>query len=240
MKNVYGSLLFGFFFLVLACDCIFIINDMEEYRFYTKPMLVPILYIIMAMQTAETTHKRTKLYISLGMFFCFSGDFLLLNADNNSYFIWGLSAFLLAQICYGLFFLRIKKFSLKRVTAIILIALIIAAYLCLLLSSLWRNINDQSQAVPVIIYSVAIGFMLLTALHTGTGRRVKKMAWQHFIPGAVLFIVSDSLLAIDKFSTFSDKEFQSDIHLVLAVAVMVTYGGAQALIVSGATRIIRR
>jgi uncharacterized membrane protein YhhN len=100
---------------------------------------------------------------------------------------------------------------------------------------------DLGLAAPVIIYAAIIGFMLLTALHTGTGKRIKRVAYQNFIPGALLFIISDSLLAVDKFGIIgNDKTLQAQAHLLSAVFIMITYGFAQLLIILGAIRIIRR
>ena len=234
------SLLIGLFFVALIVDCFFILYNMDSYRFITKPMLVPILYVFMALQTGDTTHKRSKLLISFSLLFCFAGDYLLLNQDDKTYFTLGVTCFLLAQICYGIFFYRLKPFSGKRIIAIIVLSLFIVGYLAVLLSSLWKNISGMGFEVPIVTYSLVIGFMVLTALYTAAGKRIRKLAWQNFVPGAILFLTSDTLLAVDKFYLYGDKGFQTSTHLLFSIIVMVTYAFAQLLIVYGASRIMKK
>lgn len=229
-----------FFLAILAIDCVFIINKMPEFRFYTKPLLMPILYIIMSIQTINTTHKTSKLYISLALFFCFAGDFILLNEGDKAYFILGLAFFLLGHISYALFFLRLKGFSIKRITNIGLISILILIYLYLVLNMLWEGIARQNLAIPVITYSLIIGFMLLTASQVAMGKRLRKLAWQNFIPGALLFIISDSLLAVDKFTIFPGKGPHNEEHITLAVIIMASYGIAQLFLNWGAIRVIKK
>ena len=160
--KVLVPLLVILFLGILAGDCLFIINKMPEFRLYTKPLLMPVLYILLAVQTVNTTHKHSKLYIGLALLFCFAGDFLLLN-DDNSYFILGLCCFLLGHICYSLFFLRLKGFSIKRTTQLVLVGIVIAGYLFLVLNLIWEGVVKQSLVAPIITYAVIIGFMMPTA-----------------------------------------------------------------------------
>jgi len=236
--KVFVPLLVILFLAILTGDCLFIINKMPDFRFYTKPLLMPVLYIMLALQTVNTTHKHSKLYVGLALFFCFLGDFLLLNNDN-SYFIMGLCSFLLGHICYSVFFLRLKNFSIKRVTQLVLVSFVIIGYLFLILNMLWQGVTKQGLAVPVVIYAVVIGFMTLTACQVAMGKRLRKLAWQNLVPGAILFIVSDSLLAVEKF-TFPGKQMHTDVDVLLAVGTMLCYGIAQLMLVWGAIRIIKK
>jgi uncharacterized membrane protein YhhN len=81
---------------------------------------------------------------------------------------------------------------------------------------------------PVRLYGIAICGMLLLALHM---LYVKVPRMGVFLAcGGLLFIASDSLLAIDKFNG----------HFKEAPAlIMLTYAFAQLLIAEGASRYIR-
>src|SRR6476620_831865 len=93
------------FWLALANDCIFIVNDFPEYRIYTKTLLVPLLLLTIYVESKETKHERSKILANLAFFFCFIGDFLLIKeADSSVNFILGIISFLIAQLFFVFFF----------------------------------------------------------------------------------------------------------------------------------------
>jgi len=75
--------------------------------------------------------------------------------------------------------------------------------------------------IPVVIYAVVILLMLLASIHTYNN--VQKEAGILFIAGAGFFIISDSLLAINKFHT----------PLLFPFFIILTYAIAQYLLVKG-------
>jgi uncharacterized membrane protein YhhN len=81
--------------------------------------------------------------------------------------------------------------------------------------------------IPVLVYGVVISVMFLLALHMLfiKNREAGKM----MMLGALLFIVSDSILAINKF--YQPFEYAG-------IAIMLSYGIAQLLITLGAVRYI--
>jgi uncharacterized membrane protein YhhN len=84
-----------------------------------------------------------------------------------------------------------------------------------------------SMKIPVSVYGVVISFMLMLALHMIFSKN--KRSAQLLIGGAVFFIVSDSLLAMNKFYSPFDAA---------GILIMLTYGLAQMLLVLGAVRYI--
>ncbi|HWB25340.1 MAG TPA: lysoplasmalogenase [Chitinophagaceae bacterium] len=236
MAKKISTLLISLFAIILILDCIFILNGIEEYRIYSKPLLMPVLYILLTVETTEAKHKRSKLYISLAILFSFLGDFALLSDDNKFYFVVGLGCFFTAHIWYSLFFLRIKPLSIKRITSIVLISLVIIIYMSLLLGYLWTSIQQGNFMLPILAYCLILSIMLLSALNTGTGRRIHKIAYQNFIPGAILFVISDSALAVRKFGPVIDITDAA----IYSIFVMTTYGFAQVLLIYGAIRIIKK
>ncbi len=231
------ALLTIFFWIVLGTDCTFILNNLDAYRVYTKPLLMPVLYIMMALQTADTSHQRSKAILSFVLLFALVGDVLLLNNTDRLYFIGGLAAFLLAHLFYIVLFFKIKRLSAKRIGVLALAAIIIIVLLSLLLNTVWDKISEENYTIPVLAYATTIGLMLLMAVNTATGKRARKTAWKNFLPGALLFVISDSLLAISKFYVFINPP--AELFVVLSCAIMISYGSAQLLLVSGFTKFIK-
>jgi uncharacterized membrane protein YhhN len=232
------ALLFVLFWIILASDCFFILNGESEYRYYTKPLLMSILYITMALETVDTTHKRSKLIITFAILFSLGGDLLLLHDSDKLYFTLGLLCFLLVHILYAVFFFRMKRFALKRIGVVLVGLVLITGYLYFLLNQIWGRIVDEGLDIQIIAYSVASTIMFLAALNTVNGRRAKRAGWLNFVPGAILFIISDSLLGISKFYTFVNPP--KELLPALNSAVMLSYGAAQMLIISGAVKFIKK
>ena len=220
---------FIFFWILLAIDCILIVLQLQEYRIFTKPLLMPVLLIALLIQTSGSMHIRSKFLISGALFFSFVGDVVLLNDSDAIYFILALTAFLAAHIFYTVFFFHVHTISKKNAWVLPLSALLIIGYEYFLLSYLWDNLILDKLLAPVLVYAMIIGIMLFSAIKTVTGRRIQKAAY-YFIPGALLFVASDTFLALYKFAGhFVDADF----------LIMLTYGAAQFLLTLGAIKIIK-
>jgi len=234
------ALLTTLFIIVLAIDCVLIYNRTKDYRLYTKLPLTPILYILMAVQTAAGTHKRSKLFLTLAIFLSLGGDFLLLYASDTMNFIYGLLFHFVAHISYGLFFLRLKAFKLKRLISILFMGMLLVIYLVFIISTQWTPIGEQGLEATLIFDALGLGFMALAAFHTAYSRRIKNIALLYFIPGTLLFIISDSIMVVDKFlPIIEDRSYTSHLHMYYGIAIMVTYAIGQLLYMSGAIKIIR-
>lgn len=96
---------------------------------------------------------------------------------------------------------------------------------------MWNKMDKQSLTIPVIIYSLVIGFMLLCAANLTQSRRLADNALKYFLPGAFLFVVSDSIIGLNRF--YLPRPLSG-------VYIMVTYAIAQLLIVFGAINFIRK
>lgn len=142
------------------------------------------------------------------------GD-VLLALDFPNQFVFGLGAFLLAQLTYATNFLRAADFRCKR-SALRGLPLIGAA---LLLAQLLLPATGE-LAPAVLVYLLAILAMALAAAaHRGDSAAL--------FAGAAIFMVSDTLIALNKFVT----------PLPLSgTAIMLTYYGAQALLLYGIGR----
>jgi uncharacterized membrane protein YhhN len=93
------------------------------------------------------------------------------------------------------------------------------------LNPYFDNQEFHKMKLPVRIYGVVISFMFLLALHMLFLRN--KTTGKLMMTGALLFVISDSVLAINKF--YQPLEWAG-------IVVILTYGFAQFFIVEGAIR----
>ena len=195
----------------------------ELLRYITKPLLMPVLIAFFIFQTKDLTSSLKK-WITLALVFSWAGDVLLMfESTNSSFFIFGLVAFLIAHVFYILFYENvIGKEGLRKNYWWFLPVII---YYIALIYILSPNLGDMK--LPVRIYGIVISYMLIKALQTGGIKNFG--AATLMIVGAVLFITSDSILAINKF--YESFEYAG-------LAIMLTYGIAQLLITLGAVRYI--
>jgi uncharacterized membrane protein YhhN len=211
------------FTLVLLVDLAAIYLNYESVRFITKPLLVPLLAIYLVLET-NTTNSSLKAWIFLALLFSWVGDILLLfEGSGSNFFLFGLSAFLVAQVFYIVFFHNIRMREYIRGNALLLLLVIV--YYSILISVLSPYLGNMK--LPVRIYGVVLSFMVMLAMHTVLGKNKKAAVWM--TTGAILFVVSDSLLAFNKF--FSAFNYSG-------LIIMVTYGLAQLFITEGAVRYI--
>src|SRR4051812_44908617 len=74
----------------------------------TKPLLMPFLATFFIASTLSL-NSNGRAWIILAMFFSWCGDVMLLfQAQHPSYFLFGLGAFLVAQVCLIIFFHGIR------------------------------------------------------------------------------------------------------------------------------------
>jgi len=220
MKKTIWIILFG---LVLLIDLVAVYLNNEPLQFITKPLLMPLLAIYLLLQTSSAT-SGLKAWIFLALFFSWVGDMLLLFDERGpNFFLFGLSAFLVAQVFYIIFFHNIRMREYIRGNALLLLLVIV--YYSILISVLSPYLGNMK--LPVRIYGVVLSFMVMLAMHTTLGKNKKAALWMTM--GAILFVASDSTLAVNKF--FSSFDYAG-------LIVMLTYGLAQLFITEGAVKYI--
>jgi len=220
MKRYIGLIAF---YVVFIADLIIIAGGYDPLRYISKPLLLITLgaYFILNSRQSPGVFLRPMI---AALFFSWLGDVLLL-FDNRDpvFFLLGLSSFLIAHISYILFFAAIRQREQIKNRFILLLP--VAVYYGLLMYILVPNLG--SMDLPVRLYGAVICVMLVLALHLP--RITPRPAGLWLIGGAVLFVISDSLLALNKFY----RPFEG-----AGLAVMSTYGLAQLLLVKGALNYI--
>tara|TARA_R110002050_G_scaffold281375_2_gene428790 strand:- start:3194 stop:3862 length:669 start_codon:yes stop_codon:yes gene_type:complete len=198
----------------LICDNI---ESLNLFHYFTKPLIL-ILLIWFFLKQVNHLDTKTKYITLFALLFSLTGDILLMFSGISTYFfIGGLFAFLLAHGMYILVFLKKKNNNNNKVGFLILILLTYAAIVFYFLKD---GLGDL--LVPVIIYLLTILTMAIMAF----SRRgsVSEISYILVFLGALFFITSDSLLALNKFY----------VPFKLAdILIMPTYAIAQYLIVLG-------
>jgi len=140
-----------------------------------------------------TARDRYASLILAGLIFSLAGDVLLEISDDL--FVPGLIAFLVGHLCYiGAFVSAVR--DLKWLRVVPFVVWVIIAYMILL-----PNLKDM--AVPVAAYVIVIGAMMWRAsARVGAGGQTSPDQWAALI-GAILFGLSDTLLALNKFNAWS-------------------------------------
>jgi uncharacterized membrane protein YhhN len=212
------------FFVVLATHLIALVAQplhwpaWPEVEMITKSLLMPVLAMCFVIWTSGVT--KFGVFILLALLFSWGGDVLLMFQGQNSlFFLLGLSSFLIAHIFYIVFFHQIKKR--EQIRSRFWTVLVVAVYYSVLIAVLNPWLGEMR--LPVRVYGLVISFMFLLALHMiYIGN---KSAGRLLLGGALLFVISDSILAINKF-------YQP--VPAAGLLIMLTYGLAQFLLVRGA------
>lgn len=203
---------FSFFYLLI------LLYNLENIAWYLKGLLIPILWLAVYLSEDFPSKK-----ILLGaLLFSWIGDVILLFADKAEiYFILGLVAFLISHVIYIILFNKQNKPDVPKNKGLFFIGLgFILVYLATMLIVLLPKLGDLQ--LPVIVYALTISTMLLYAF---SGYLIwKKPANTYILVGAIIFVLSDSILAMDKFYEPIYKN---------SFFIMLTYLMAQYLIVIG-------
>lgn len=192
---------------------------------WTKPLLLPVL----AAGFYAFTRGRTRFsrYIFGGLLLSWLGDVLLMLVPvyGELFFILGLTAFLLAHVFYTSAFIMEARGNgwIRRSPWAVLPFLI---YLIIINAWWWPDLGDMR--IPVVLYSVVITVMGLSALNLRL--RMQAGSYGMLMAGVILFLLSDSLIAVNKFKeAFSGASF----------LIMLTYILAQAFICTAAMGLFR-
>ena len=190
--------------------------------FTTKPLLMPLLAVWLIVETQDRWLQPLKNMMLAGLAFATLGDTLLLFGDQPMYFMLGLAAFFCTHLCYIGGFLAVRRWNNGFLRAQPWQVLPFAAYAFGLVWSLWPGI-PAAMKWPVSMYAVVITIMALSVVNLR--KSISTNIYRITFAGALLFMLSDSLVAWDKFGG------SEAIHL--GVAIMVTYIAGQFLIAMG-------
>ncbi|MBE9489796.1 MAG: lysoplasmalogenase [Bacteroidetes bacterium] len=209
---------FSVVYFIIVIDAI-VCNSIESLSpmyFYFKPAILTSLIVYFWLRSRHL-NKITKNITLLALVFSLLGDVLLMFVDKSpNFFIGGLVSFLFAHLMYILVFLKSRN---KTATFFPIVVLLL-----IYASGMFYYLKDGlgNMMIPVIAYMIVILFMLATAFLRKRSKTTN--SYNLVFAGAVFFMISDSLLALNKF--YQPLPFSS-------ISIMFTYALAQYLIVLG-------
>jgi uncharacterized membrane protein YhhN len=221
--------LFIIFFSVLLIECIANAAQILPVQFVSKPALMLILIFYFRNRTRNLPDLKNL--ILLALIFSWLGDVLLLieksSRADSFLFVYGLASFLIAHLFYIVYFWRIRRCNISEpefnpvpIAGVLIYA---GAFYFLIYDFL------SFLKIPVLLYCLIISLMLITSFRAFDLRR--SSYGKLCIAGTVLFALSDSILAVDRFV----------VPLPLGgVFVILTYAVGQFLIMKGALLNLRK
>jgi len=174
------------FFTISILEIIFGINNYQTGIYLTKPLIMLSIIVFYFLQTRNQRNFQDKL-ILVAFFFSMLGDtFLMFNGEI--YFMFGLGSFLITHLFY------IFVFSRNRLKINPLVRIFFLVFSIIILFVLKKNISNFF-IIPIVIYVITITIMAIFASERNTNTKSYRLV----LMGAILFLLSDSLIAIDKF-----------------------------------------
>jgi len=215
------SYYFLFLALIIAIlDWIAVARKWKRIEYFAKPAT---MLALLAWLGVNNGFQGSMLWFALGLLFSLGGDiFLMLPREQ---FIPGLVSFLIAHICYLIGFNSANPVY-NAASLILLVVVMFTGYLVYRRVALGLHASGQSKLkLPVLVYSIVISLMLFSALSTLIQPDWRIYAAVFASSGALLFFISDTTLALNKFVSPIPNA---------RVITMVTYHLGQILIVLGA------
>ncbi|MFC4874104.1 lysoplasmalogenase [Negadavirga shengliensis] len=216
-----GILWLYLFLIAGLADLAFIIHQEEGLRYFSKPLIMTGLLVYFLTTTSVIKGSILRKSVGAALAFSLLGDILLLFPPL---FLFGLGAFLMTHICYIIAFKLTQNHTINLMKVNFIKIFFYNLPIYILSAFLYFLIHNQLQdlKIPVIIYILAI-VLMATIARERYGRTNPGSFWQVFL-GAMLFMASDGILALDQFfHPIPDS----------SILVMGTYMLAQLLIVMG-------
>jgi len=158
-----------------------------QYGLYpSKPFIKGPVILLLALFAFLNTEGRTRLLLTLALILSSVGDIFL--ALPPSYFVHGLISFLIAHLFYIALFLRFRRPALTAKDG--LVAAGLALYGIGLVAFLYPSLGPMT--VPVCVYAAVL-------LGMGFTSSLSRFPLPLLFIGALIFISSDSGIAINKF-----------------------------------------
>jgi len=207
-------------FLIITISAIAAIYSAETGNGYFRILkpLTTVLIILIPIFSGGKSNNKYKRLISAGLLFCLAGDVLLL---KENLFVFGLASFLIGHIIFIISFLYVGGLKTFWSPLMILAPMATAMYF-------YISPDLGELKIPVLIYTVVICFMCWQG--------VNLFLWQRHTATAMIaiavisFLISDSILAINKFS--SPLPYAG-------ILILSTYWFSIALLADSTTRRIR-
>ena len=217
------SLIFLILFLISGfLQLIAVDKENEKLIYITKPLMMPLLALYYTVSSIEMNVFNWLIVAAL-LAGC-AGDVFLMLKGNENYFLLGMVSFLLGHVFY------IISFILSMGTNIVLMLIagpLLFVPVLVILYFTFPKFKDKmgDYKIPVYVYMGVILLMHVFAILRVTQYPLLCSCFYSTYIGSILFILSDSLIAVDK---FGEKKIPRIRHYI-----METYIFAQLFIITG-------
>lgn len=207
------------YLVIVVLNLVALVFESEFLRYLVKPLIM--LWLLgWAMVTPDRRKVARKSIFLIGLIMACLGDVFLM---FSGYFLAGLASFCIMQITYIIVFwpeIEFKRPFLGGKVGGMLIVLVTLMYLIL------PSVTDPVLKTAVAVYAFVITTMTLGAFLRKRGVSQNSYRWVGV--GAVLFLISDTLIAYGKFVA----------PIAYAgIWIMATYMAAQYMIVRGMLKV---
>ena len=222
MFNSFKSFGIVYYMLVAVFMCT-VLFDLQLVHYLVKPLFMIALMTFHWKQLHGKFGFFSKM-VQLGLFLSWLGDIaLMIDEQFPILFVVGLGAFLIAHIGYALGFAQNittsgKPLDLGR-------SVLIAVPFALFTGTFFYYIKDGIPSelfAPVLAYTVVISIMGMAAAIRFDHVDSKSYNW--IVIGAILFILSDCVIAVNKFYYDFDYDAVLNMALYLTGQFMITAG----------------
>ena len=220
MKKNASLLLHLIFAVIVIIELTGRLMDNIQMEYFVKPLIMIWMAIYFLLYKKKSSFTVPVL---VAFFFSWMGDnFLMLSGKNELFFFAGVGGFFFAQLSYIYTF---TKFSEKggrgKLQKNPWLSLLFLAYVAGMLILLFPGLEGMMKPI-ITIYALSLIGMSMMALNRSG--RVEAMSFKLVFSGSILFLLSDSMIAFNK--------FHSEIPLA-GFLIMISYIAAQYLIMRG-------
>lgn len=208
----------GCYVLLVLFDLACGFEALDHFRVFSKPLLL--ISLLVYFTSNAKSNRNATFYLLWGALFCsLLGDiFLLFDKESPHFFTLGLASFLIAHLLFAFTF--IKKWNNNLVSNFWWVVLLLFSYGLILFYILKDSLG--ALKIPVIAYIIGILAMVVTAYRRKGN--VTQSSFNLVFVGALFFVLSDSILAVNKFMVAIPFS-----HII----IMATYATAQFIITKG-------
>ena len=195
-------------------------TDKIELEYVVKPL------IMVWIATYFLIFKRKKSFtvpVLMAFFFSWVGDnFLMLSGKNELFFFAGVGGFFVAQLTYIYTFTTFKEVSVRGpIQKNLLLIIPFVIYVAVIYRILLPGLEGLMKPI-ILVYAISLMGMSMMALNRK--ERVGQESFRLVFMGSLLFLISDSMIALNKFY----QEFA-----LAGFWIMISYIAAQYLIMRG-------
>lgn len=220
-QHIIGKTALTVFWVALLMHCLFQYLKWP-YVAVTKPMLVPFLLAYLLVHDNNIGVPIGKFIFYVGMFLALFGDVLLISI-NDTFFLSGMIAFMLMNLCYSWSFIKLQPLSRRNA-----VPMSTGMVLMLLIGYFFYDflaVKMGAYGIPVLAYMFTVSLMVLAAINMAWSEKYRFAAFRYFIPGAIIFMVENAFVALNLFQFNKDKD--------VYIGIMFTYGLAQYFFIKG-------